>query len=319
MRAFEFGRCALSMSVAAILLSACGGSSIPHTADSAPGDVGALKNNKTFHYTGKQQTFIVPQGVTQLTVVAHGGEGGGFSTYPSTDTPGRPGRVKAIIPVRAAEKLFVFVGGSGTHNGFNGGGAGGASGSGSYTGNSGGGASDVRVGGNTLPDRIIVAAGGGGAGQAIRIYGSSHGGNGGGLIGQSGGGGSGYDDGTGGAGGTQSAGGSGGAGARGYSGFGNGQPGDNGALGLGGNGGNGGCYGESIDVGGGGGGGGGYYGGGGGGGAGGYVSRSTYCYFTGQGGGGGGGSSYVEPSAIKSHIWSGWKARGDGLVVFSWN
>ena len=70
-----------------------------------------------------EQTFKVPTGVTQLTVVARGGEGAGFSVYPSTDTPGRPGRVYAIIPVRAGDKLYVFVGGSGTHGGFNGGGA----------------------------------------------------------------------------------------------------------------------------------------------------------------------------------------------------
>lgn len=40
----------------------------------------------------------------------------------------------------------------------------------------------------------------------------------------------------------------------------------------------------------------------------------------GQGGGGGGGSSYVEPNAIKSRMWSGWKKGKtvDGLVVISW-
>jgi hypothetical protein len=42
-------------------------------------------------------------------------------------------------------------------------------------------------------------------------------------------------------------------------------------------------------------------------------------YIGSQGAGGGGGSSYVEPSAIKSRMWSAWKSNGDGLVVFSWN
>jgi hypothetical protein len=161
MRAFEFGRCALCISLAAPLVSACGGgSSTPIPTGNIANGAGAAKGNKTFKYTGKEQTFNVPTGVKQLTVVAHGGEGAGFYVYPSTDPPGRPGRVYAIIAVHSGEKLYVFVGGSGTHGGFNGGGAGGSSGSGKYAGNSGGGASDVRVGGDKLNDRIIVAAGG---------------------------------------------------------------------------------------------------------------------------------------------------------------
>lgn len=315
MRACEFIRCALSISVATALLCACGGSSIPLIAsDTTTNGRGALKNNKTFDYTGKKQTFIVPASVTQLTVVAHGGEGGGFSVYPSGNTPGLPARVYAVIPVHPGDKLYVFVGGSGTHGGFNGGGAGGAAGyHGSYPGNPGGGASDVRVGGDALADRIIVAAGGGGAGEAIDAYAYGYGGKGGGVTGQSGGaGGSPYGDGEGGAGGTQSQGGSGGAGgtvsSRYYL---DGEPGGNGAVGLGGGGGNSAQY---CDAAGGGGGGGGYYGGGGGGGAAGAYS----CIYAGNGGGGGGGSSYVEPSAIKSRMWTGWKRKGDGLVVFSW-
>lgn len=317
MRAFEFFRCALSIGVAT-LLAACSGSSLPLTSDSVVGNVGALKNKQTFHYTGKRQTFVVPAGVTRLTVVAHGGEGAGFYAYPSTASPGLPGRVYAIIPVRAGDKLYVFVGGSGEDGGFNGGGAGGTSGSGSYSGNPGGGASDVRIGGDTLKDRIIVAAGGGGAGQAIYYYGTANGGNGGGLRGKPGGG-SGSAHGAGGAaGGTQRKGGSGGAGGVGSSSYGYyaGQPGGNGALGLGGDGGN---AGQCQYAGGGGGGGGGYFGGGGGGGGGANYFYRSGCAEYGQGGGGGGGSSYIEPSAIKSSMWTGWKAKGDGLVVFSWN
>jgi hypothetical protein len=314
MRAFEFGRWALSVCAAAALLSACGGSSIPQANDNTPSDVAATKNSTTFKYTGGEQTFRVPKGVSQLTVVAHGGEGAGFSTYPSTDTPGRPGRVYAIIPVSPGEKLYVFVGGSGTHGGFNGGGTGGTPSSsyGNYPGNPGGGASDVRAGGTGILDRIIVAAGGGGAGQSNVSYGSDYGGNGGGEVGKmgAGGGGASSPDGGGGGGGTQREGGAGGAAGYSYS-SGRGKPGGGGTLGLGGNGG------DSIcDVaGGGGGGGGGYYGGGGGGGA----ALTFYCYYPSQGGGGGGGSSYVEPSAIKSRVWTGWKAAGDGLVVFSWD
>jgi hypothetical protein len=306
MRAFEFSRFALSIGVGAAMLSACGGGpSVPIATGSPINDAGAVKGNKTFKYTGSEQTFKVPKGVTQLTVVARGGEGAGFSTYPSTDTPGRPGRVSAIIPVSPGEKLYVFVGGSGTDGGFNGGGAGAYSTS-HGAGNPGGGASDVRVGGTGILERIIVAAGGGGAGEADNIYGTNPGGNGGGLFGKDGGGGASYGSGDGGKGGTQSQGGAGGAGAYGY--FGSGRPGGGGDLGSGGNGGDGAEY-----AGNGGGGGGGYYGGGGGGGGG-----DAFYHLT-QGGGGGGGSSYVEPSAIKSRMWTGWKAKGDGLVVFSWN
>lgn len=165
MRAFESSRAALGMSVVAALLSACGGSSVPQTSSNAASDVSALKSSKTFTYTGKVQTFKVPAGVTQITVVAHGGEGGGFSVDPSTNSPGRPGRVYAIIPVHPGEKLYVVVGGSGARGGFNGGGTGGSSGSEKYTGNPGGGASDVRADGDTLNDRSIVYYGGGGGGS----------------------------------------------------------------------------------------------------------------------------------------------------------
>jgi hypothetical protein len=315
MGAFALSRFALSIGVGAALLSACGvlrqaqdDTLIPVAAP------GAVKGNKTFKYTGSEQTFTVPKGVTQLSVVARGGEGASLGMYPSTNTPGRPGRVRAIVPVHAGEKLYVFVGGSGLHGGFNGGGAGGASGSGSQLGSPGGGASDVRADGDALTNRIIVAAGGGGAGEAINDYAYAYGGNGGGLAGDAGGSDSKYESGGGGGGGTQSEGGSGGA-AGGGSSFGPGKPGGSGALGLGGNGGNGNL--NSFYAAGGGGGGGGYYGGGGGGGS--SAAYYSSLYTAQQSGGGGGGSSYVEPSAIKSRMWTGWKSRGDGLVVFSWN
>ena len=57
---------------------------------------------------------------------------------------------------------------------------------------------------------------------------------------------------------------------------------------------------------------------GGGGGAFYRYGRSAPCDPSSEGGGGGGGSSYVEPGAIKSRMWTGWKAKGDGLVVFRW-
>lgn len=298
-----------SIGLAGALLSACGGSSpVPSTAVGNASDGSGTKSAQTFRYTGKKESFIVPAGVTQLTVVAHGGEGAGTVYYGSTDDPGFPGRVFAIIPVQPNEQLDVFVGGSGAHGGFNGGGAGGSEAK--YKGNAGGGASDVRIGGDALTDRVIVAAGGGGAGEAIDDYGSAYGGKGGGSSGKSGGGGGQVLNGHGGGGGTQSAGGAGGAGGTNAS-SNYAQPGAKGKLGAGGRGG----AATYQFAGNGGGGGGGYYGGGGGG-AGAFLYNSESQ--TDQGGGGGGGSSYVESSAIKSRTWTGWKVKGDGLVVFSW-
>jgi hypothetical protein len=309
---------ALTSGVAAALLCACAGSSMPRAADSAISDPRAVEHSKTFDYTGKEQTFIVPASVTRLTISAHGGSGGGQNEGgPSGLYPGFPGRVYAVVRVHPGDKLYVFVGGSGAHGGFNGGGAGGFA-TGLYNGLDGGGASDVRIGGDALKDRIIVAAGGGAVGESF-TYGYAPGGDGGGLDGAPGGSISKDKDngGGGGAGGTQQKGGAGGAGGQGSKRSENGQPGGNGKLGVGGAGGAGGPGMGSRNFGlPGGGGGGGYYGGGGGGGGG---NAGYKYYFTAQGGGGGGGSSYIEPSAITSHTWTGWRATGDGLVVFSWS
>jgi len=302
-------RLGLIVVAATMLLTGCGGSAVPLRADDYPATKsGAVKGNQTFDYTGKEQTFVVPAGVKQLTVSVRGGQGGGFSAPPSYAPGGFPGRVYAVIPVRPGDKLYVFVGGRGAHGGFNGGGAAGIKGDGSGSGYDGGGGSDVRMGGDALKDRIIVAAGGGGAGLAFN-YDYDPGGDGGGLTGKSGGT-HGTYSGGGGGGGTQSVGGAGDPSS------GDGLPGAHGALGLGGSGGDGGPgttsgYNYGLP---GGGGGGGYYGGGGGGG-----SDATRKYYDqSQGGGGGGGSSYIEPNAITSRTWTGWRDNGDGRVVFSW-
>jgi hypothetical protein len=260
---------------------------------------GVYKHHKTYEYTGAEQTFVVPQGITQLIVSAHGGEGSGQYNVDLSSYPGRPGRVLALIPVQSGETLYVFVGASGDHGGYNGGGQGGP-----YGGSDGGGASDVRVGGDKLSNRIVVAAGGGGAAFGGSSFTTgARGGDGGGLIGGQGGRGGGF-------GGRQHRGGAGGTGENG------GQTGMHGKVGTGGTGAAGAppstSHGESGF--GGGGGGGGYYGGGGGGGGG-----PTSGGYASVGGGGGGGSSYVEKSAIKYQMWSGWRQPGDGRVVFNWN
>ena len=240
-----------------------------------------VHGSQTFGDTGGQQNFTVPFGVKKATITAAGAQGSG---------PGGTGAlVTATIPVTAGSALAVFVGGGG---GFGGGGynGGGVSDDGIYGQEFGGGASDIRQGGISLADRVVVAGGGGSNGYFSY---SGVGGNGGGISGSAGGNGTGGTGfGSGGGGGTSSTGGIGGSGGGGCGG------GGNGAAGIGGVGG-GGSYS------GGGGGGGGYYGGGGGG-----------CG-AGSAGGGGGGSSYAEPSATNITM-SGGVNSGNGYIAISW-
>lgn len=295
MRPLYLGSCILSISAVA-MLSGCGGSS---GAGSVVPSQNIVRNTasqtKTFYYTGAEQSFKVPPGVTSLHVIALGAAGASAAVS-GGEPSGYGGRVYAVIPVRPGETLGVFVGGkaSGINGGFNGGGNGGPPcGLPTF---GGGGASDVREGGDGLHQRVLVAGGGGGEGSDT-YYGEAVGGGGGRRTGGTGG--SYNDGGAGGLGGTQVKGGAGGGGAH---------AGKRGALGDGGRGGK--C-GFDTPYNGypGGGGGGGYYGGGGGGG--GWIIL--------PGGGGGGGSSFVESKASKVHMWRGWKnANGDGLVVFGW-
>jgi hypothetical protein len=141
------------------MLAGCGGQA---SNGAMPGGVpdSSLPHHKTFNYTGGAQDFTVPAGVTHISVVARGAKGGG-----SNGAHG--GRVHALIPVTPGEKLVVYVGGdgSGATGGFNGGGSSASTGSGG--GKGGGGATDVREGGTSLRDRVIVSGGGGGAGSPI--------------------------------------------------------------------------------------------------------------------------------------------------------
>jgi hypothetical protein len=251
----------------------------------------------TYTGTGAEQTFVVPAGVTSLTVTATGAAGGlGQTFYRGTIPGGNGGVVTAPLTVAPASTLFVEVGGG---DGFNGGGSG-SQWFQRYTGN-GGGASDVRTvsrtDAGTLDSRLLVAGGGGGAGGEGLTLGFTSTTPNGGVGGSAGAqGASGESQGTygGAAGGQPGTASAGGAGAPGVV-----RSGTSGGQGVGGNGaqygagagqvnGNGGDYG-----GGGGGGGGGWFGGGGGGGGTGYVASSG-------GGGGGGGSSYVPTGGTTS-------------------
>ena len=279
---------------AAALLAACAGSQLPIAAPHVAAPAASALHQRTFNYTGAQQTFKVPKGVRAITVDAYGG---GTTTGGLRDKIRiLGGRTQATLPVTPRETLYVVVGGDGT-TGFNGGAPSGCPGTGFGTG---AGASDVREHGNGLSNRILVA--GGGAGSAGR-----RGGAGGGLVGQTGGGGAGKG-GFGGGGGTQSQGGAGGAGGTWESQHGN--PGNPGAFGVGGSGG---APDASSNQECGAGGGGGYYGGGGGGASGGGDQGG------GIGGSGGGGSSFTEPSATNVTLTQGYAAAtGNGLIVFSW-
>jgi hypothetical protein len=313
MKVSDDARDALGICVAAAVLAGCGSNAgngvVPiHAVPDR------LPNHKSFYYTGAAQHFTVPAGLNQIKVDARGAKGAGSEVVYG-------GRVRAAIPVAPGEKLIVYVGGdaSGMTAGFNGGGSGATGGNGA-DGYGGGGASDVREGGDTLLDRILVAGGGGGYGGLDFDSGcNSTGGKGGGLTGGSGNGGAPhYPCGGGGDGGSQAVGGSGGdPGENCFFGH-DGKAGDDGSLGTGGSGG----IGEErrssyyLPAGsGGGGGGGGYYGGGGGG----AGCADTTGSYSGGGGGGGGGSSYVESSATNVHLSRGWKNPAhNGLVVFSW-
>jgi hypothetical protein len=235
---------------------------------------GGAVSTQNFVYTGAEQTFVVPEGVTQINAQIAGARGG---TSQSGVAGAAGAIVTATIDVTPGETLRLYIGsqGSGSTGGYNGGGAGGTN---ARDGGGGGGASDVRRGGSTLADRFIVAGGGGGAASNCENGGSGGAGGAGGTTGASGAAGTGLGTGTpggGGGGGTGSAGGSGAS--------------LNGAAGVLGVGGAAGSTGGSVpgSQGNGGGGGGGYYGGGAGGSGSGSFSNCA------GGGGGGGGSSLI--------------------------
>jgi hypothetical protein len=165
----------------------------------------AAAGTVSFQYTGTSQTWTVPTGVTQATFDVFGAAGGGFTDFPFVR--GLGGRATATLAVTPGDVIQINVGGEGTTatgqlnppGGFNGGGDGGL-------GSGGGGASDIRIGGTDLSDRVLVAGGGGGAARSSVLSTSSHGGDGGGTTGLPGG--LGAPSGAGGGGGTQAAGGS---------------------------------------------------------------------------------------------------------------
>jgi hypothetical protein len=268
-------------------------------------------STQTFNYSGVMQSYTVPVGVTSLTITAKGAQG---ANQTPGGTGGLGGSVQGVLSVSAGQVLNIFVGGQ---NGYNGGALGGVNGntvfSGPSNGNAGngGGATDIRIGGVALANRVLVAGGGGGAAHngnwpSCTPGGpAGNGGSGGGLTGGNGTGGSSTACGCGGGGGNGGFGGTpttGGATATYVGGCLQGWgAGNAGTLGIGG-------AGSTVfynGTGGSGGGGGGYYGGG----AGASGSDTT------PGGGGGGGSSFVG-TATSTVVTSGTNS-GDGQVIIT--
>ena len=133
-----------------------------------------------YSYTGSVQEWIVPCGVTEIQVDAYGASGTtSIPGYYGNDYLGKGGRVQGNIAVTPGQVLKIYVGGSSHFTGsqsqvvagWNGGGGSGA-------GYAGGGATDIRIGGHELTDRILVAGGGGGRPN----WGGACGGHGGGLV-----------------------------------------------------------------------------------------------------------------------------------------
>lgn len=115
----------------------------------------ASAETATFTYTGAEQRFVVPPGITSLSVSATGSGGNDVGS----NSGGRAAVATATIAVTPGQALFVEVGGpAASGHGFGGGATGG------------GGASDLRTLSMTPSNkkispgsRLIVAGGGGGA------------------------------------------------------------------------------------------------------------------------------------------------------------
>jgi len=208
---------------------------------------GGLQTTVTFSYTGTEQAWVVPAGVTNIQIEASGAQG-----MARTAAGGLGGKATGTATVTPGQTLYIHVGGQST--GYNGGGNAG------WSGGKGGGASHIATVSGLLstlsgnkPAVIIIAGGGGSAGCT-----SCAGGTGGGTSGGNGSG----TYGTGGIGGSPTACGS-----------------VCGGFGYGGNGTS--VYNADYGTGYGGGGGGGYYGGGG------VTPDSAYDDDKGGGGGSG--------------------------------
>ena len=126
---------------------------------------------QNYDYTGKVQTVTLKPGKYKLE--CWGAQGGGLQNDSSLDTAqgGLGGYSVGTLMLSSQTTIYIYVGGKGksigsglAEGGFNGGGA--AYGSGTNEpANGGGGATDIRINTDSLYSRVIVAGGGGGAGE----------------------------------------------------------------------------------------------------------------------------------------------------------
>lgn len=160
------------------------------------GDV-LTPTNKTryvYNFTGADQTFVVPTGVSWIYAKLWGAGGGagraGGWTYGSDGGGG--GHTRALIPVTAGATIYVKVGSGGyTANDavtyYGGGGTGAGSGDASKYGGSGGGFCGIFNGSVSFANALAIAGGGGGGGSSVvQWYTFTVGGAGGGATAQRG-------------------------------------------------------------------------------------------------------------------------------------
>jgi len=244
-----------------------------------------------FDYTGSDQSWTVPTGVTQIFVKVWGSGGGPGSPggWGQGSPGGGGGFAGGAIPVTPGESLLIACGQPGYlrgntiaagNRGYGGGAVSCGNGSDNSYGGGGGGYSGIFRTSKTQANAIIMAGGGGGGGSSRTAGNGNNGGGGGGLIGERGY--AAYDQkyNYGGGGGTQT-----GAGAQASN---DGTPSSDGLGGA--------LFGGFARVNSyGGGGGGGYFGGNGGG----YSEQQTM-------GGGGGGSGYLSSAVVNGVLISGY-------------
>ncbi|WP_066757255.1 glycine-rich protein [Crocinitomix algicola] len=146
--------------------------------------VGFSQDVITFDYTGTVQTYTVPAGITRIHIEAFGAQGGtALNDAADCIIGGLGGQAEGELDVTPGDVLNIYVGGKGEAGNIGGWNGGGEACDNESTCAKGGGASDIRIGGTELTDRVIVAGGGGGA-EWSGCSGSA--GNGGGLEGAGG-------------------------------------------------------------------------------------------------------------------------------------
>jgi hypothetical protein len=151
-------------------------------------NAGLIAQTTTYNVGGTTNTYVVGPGVTSIQIDMAGAQGGTSSTG---SVGGKGGRVQCVLAVSPGDVLNCFVGGKGSNfatpsaGGPNGAGGGAGGGNGNGQGAGGGGSTDIRKGGTSINNRIIVAGGGGGAGYDYATS-TEWGGDGGGLTGGTG-------------------------------------------------------------------------------------------------------------------------------------